>query len=263
VPDASLVQRPGPKDAAIRGASIGLSDVTIAYDRHPIVHHLSGAFAAGSLTAIVGPNGAGKSTLLKAIAGLLPLRSGCVDIDESARRSLAYLPQAAEVDRNFPLSIVEVVDFGHWRGAGAFGRIDRHCRRRSEEALATVGLSGMEATPIRHLSMGQLQRVLFARLIVQDGAVVLLDEPFNGVDARTTEQLLAIIAKWRDEARTVIAALHDLEQVKRAFPRTLVMAREMVAWGDTASVLSEANLLRAAMLARTWSDPASICRHVA
>ncbi len=249
---------------AIPGSrAIALVDVTIAYDRRPIVHHLTGSFQAGGPTALVGPNGAGKSTLLKAIAGLLPLQSGRVEMAPDDRRRFAFLPQAAEVDRSFPLAVIDVVDFGHWRHVGAFGRIGANCRWKSQEAIATVGLSGTEHAPISHLSLGQMQRVLFARLIVQDAPVILLDEPFNGVDSATLADLMAIVAQWGRDGRIVIAALHDLDQIRLLFPETLLMAREKVAWGKTEEVLGETNLTRARELARAWSDPAEICRRVA
>ena len=243
--------------------AIELRDVTIAYDQHPIVHHVTGSFGWGALTAVVGPNGAGKSTLLKAIAGLVPLRSGQLVLPASARRQLSFLPQAAEVDRQFPLSVIDVVNFGHWREVGAFGRIGPERRRRSLQAVAQVGLGGNEGAPIAHLSLGQLQRTLFARLIVQDSPIILLDEPFNGIDADTTNHLTSILKGWSQEGRAVIAALHDIEQVRRLFPTCLVMAREMVAWGPTREVLNRGSLDRAQALAKAWNDPAEICRYVA
>jgi zinc/manganese transport system ATP-binding protein len=235
-----------------------LSDVTIAYDRHPVVHHIGGAFEAGSLTALVGPNGAGKSTLLKAIAGLLPVTAGEIRfaIDRSA---VAYLPQVVDVDRSFPLRVIDVVDFGHWRKVGALRRLAGEDRAASVAAIASVGLAGLEYQPIGKLSVGQFQRVLFARLMVQEAALILLDEPFNAIDQKTTADLMQVVAKWQAEGRTVIAALHDLEQVKRDFPDVLLMARELVAWGPAWQTLSEENLARARDLAASWTDPAAIC----
>ena len=240
-------------------AILELDDVTIAYDRHPVVHHISGAFAAGSLTALVGPNGAGKSTLLKAIAGLLPVTAGAIRFGID-RRAVAYLPQVVDVDRSFPLRVIDVVDFGHWRKVGALRRLDAQDRAASVAAIAAVGLAGLENQPIGQLSVGQFQRVLFARLMVQEAAVILLDEPFNAIDQKTTADLMQVVRTWQDEGRTVIAALHDLEQVKREFPDALLMARELVAWGPAPQTLSDENLARARALAASWSDPAAaIC----
>jgi zinc/manganese transport system ATP-binding protein len=240
-------------------AVLALDDVTIAYDRHPVVHHIDGAFAHGSLTALVGPNGAGKSTLLKAIAGLLPVTAGAIRFGVD-RRAVAYLPQVVDVDRSFPLRVIDVVDFGHWRKVGALRRLGAPDRAASVAAIAAVGLAGLEDQPIGQLSVGQFQRVLFARLMVQEAAVILLDEPFNAIDQKTTADLMQVVRSWHAEGRTVIAALHDLEQVKRDFPDALLMARELVAWGPTPQSLSEEHLARARALAAGWSDPAAaIC----
>ena len=249
-PAAQVVQPPA--------AILELDDVTIAYDRHPVVHHISGAFLQGSLTALVGPNGAGKSTLLKAIAGLLPVTAGAIRFSID-RHAVAYLPQVVDVDRSFPLRVIDVVDFGHWRKVGALRRLDAQDRAASVAAIAAVGLAGLENQPIGQLSVGQFQRVLFARLMVQEAAVILLDEPFNAIDQKTTADLMQVVRSWQNEGRTVIAALHDLEQVKREFPDALLMAREVVAWGPAHQVLAEHNLARARELAASWSDPAAVC----
>ena len=252
-------QRPQPLPQVVQPAEVlRLSDVTIAYDRHPVVHHISGAFEAGSLTALVGPNGAGKSTLLKAIAGLLPVTAGEIRFGID-RRAVAYLPQVVDVDRSFPLRVIDVVDFGHWRKVGALRRLAADDRAASVTAIASVGLTGLEYQPIGKLSVGQFQRVLFARLMVQEAAMILLDEPFNAIDQKTTEDLMRVVTGWQAEGRTVIAALHDLEQVKREFPDALLMARELVAWGPVRQTLGEDNLKRARDLAASWTDPAAIC----
>lgn len=237
---------------------VRLSDVTVAYDRHPVVHHLSGGFAAGSLTALIGPNGAGKSTLLKAIAGVLPVQHGSIDFAID-RRQVAYLPQVVDVDRSFPLRVIDVVDLGHWRKVGAMKRIGAADRAASHAAIDSVGLRGLEQQPIGKLSVGQFQRVLFARLMVQEAKLILLDEPFNAIDQKTTADLMQIVRDWQAQGRTVVAALHDLEHVRREFPDALLMARELVAWGSSREVLSDAHLSRARNLAANWTDPAPVC----
>ncbi len=247
-------------DRAVPAPALRLENVTVAYDRHPAVHHLSCDFAAGSLTALVGPNGGGKSTLLKAIAGLVPLASGHIERFGRATQALAYLPQVSEVDRGFPLRVIDVVNLGHWRRVGALGRIDAAARATSLAAIARVGLKGLDHRSIGALSVGQFQRVLFARLIVQDAAVILLDEPFNAIDQRTTADLLALVEGWSQEGRTVIAALHDIDQVRRHFPMALLLAREPVAAGRAPEILNDLNLARARALAEGWQDDAEICR---
>src|SRR5690606_26736084 len=128
---------------------------------------------------------------------------------------------AAEIDRSFPLSTYDLVAMGLWSGSGLFGSIGRKDRARIEQALAAVGLIGFERRPLSTLSGGQMQRALFARLLLQDAPVILLDEPFTAIDARTTADLLDLVRRWHDESRTVVAVLHDLDTVRRIFPETL------------------------------------------
>jgi zinc/manganese transport system ATP-binding protein len=244
-------------------ATIHLDGLTLAYDRHPAVHHLTGDFAPGSLTAVIGPNGAGKSTLLKAIAGLIKPAEGRVTLSSLSRQEIAYLPQQADVDGSVPLSVLEVVALGHWRRVGVFRGLDRGQIEAARAALDAVGLRGFETRPIGTLSAGQFQRALFARMMLQDAKVILLDEPFTAIDARTTADLLDLVQRWHDEKRTVVTVLHDYDQVRRIFPQTLLLAREMVAWGPTEEALSSANLMRARAMAESWQDDAPICRRPA
>lgn len=238
---------------------IDVEDVTLGYERHPAVHHLRGSFRAGSLTAVVGPNGGGKSTLLKGMMGLLRPLDGRFALHGISRRDIAYLPQQAEIDPDFPISVLDTVLMGHWRRAGHFRGLTRAMHDRASEALSAVGLEGFEARSIGSLSAGQRQRVLFARVLVADSPVILLDEPFTAIDARTTADLLELVLRWHGEGRTVVAVLHDYEQVRRHFPRTLLLAREAVAWGDTAETLTAANLLKARAMGEAWDQQAHVC----
>ncbi len=238
--------------------AISLTDVTVTYNRHPAVHHVSGTLARGSLTAIAGPNGAGKSTLLRAIMGELKPAEG--EIRRSVpSRDYGYLPQAADINRRFPVSVIDTVVTGAWKRAGAFGGIGRAERAKAVEALAAVGLEGFEKRPIGSLSAGQFQRTLFARLLLQDAAVIILDEPFTAIDSRTTEDLIFIVQRWHGEGRTVVAVLHDHDQVRSYFPQTLLIARELIGWGPTAEVMTVDNLKRARALAERWDDNAPVC----
>ncbi|HSI41698.1 MAG TPA: zinc ABC transporter ATP-binding protein AztA [Xanthobacteraceae bacterium] len=239
-------------------AALAFRDLTLGYDRHPAVHHLDGAVAPGTLLAVCGPNGAGKSTLLKGVAGVLRPLAG--SIERGARlEAVAYLPQAAEVDRSFPISVYDLVSMGLWRRIGLFGGIGRDARGRIAVALEAVGLGGFEARPIGTLSGGQMQRALFARLLLQDAGLILLDEPFTALDARTVADLLALVERWHGEGRTVIAVLHDMELVRAHFPQTLLLARSAVAWGASREVLSGENLLRARRMCEAWDDGAGVC----
>jgi len=219
---------------------IRVEDLSVAYDGAPVLAGISGVFAPGSLTALIGPNGAGKSTLLKAIAGLLPLSGGRIRMAGRPSEAIAYLPQRADIDRRFPLSCAELVLLGLWRRIGAFGRVAERDYAAVDAALATVGLADRGGSPIAALSIGQFQRALFARVLLQDAPIILLDEPFAGVDAETTDILFALLPQWQREGRTVVAALHDVGQVRQHFPQTLSVDRRLIAWGPTETVLGAA-----------------------
>ncbi|SEP47577.1 zinc/manganese transport system ATP-binding protein [Methylobacterium sp. ap11] len=244
---------------AAPGGALAFRGLTLGYARHPAVHHLDGTLRPGSLTAVVGPNGAGKSTLLKGIMGEIRPLEGEVVRSGLSRHDIAYLPQAAEIDRAFPIGVFDLVAMGLWRRVGPWRSLGRH-RGAVEAALAAVGLTGFERRPIGTLSGGQLRRALFARVLLQDARVILLDEPFAAIDARTTDELLALVHGWHGEGRTVVAVLHDLDQVGRHFPETLLLAREAVAWGATATVLTPENLRRARRLCEAWDEEAPVCR---
>jgi zinc/manganese transport system ATP-binding protein len=242
---------------------IEITNLTVAYDRHPAVHHLSGGIKSGSLIAVIGSNGAGKSSLIKAIAGLLRPAEGAIRLNGIGVEDIAYLPQLVAVDDGFPISVFDVVLLGHWRRAGAFRSITRQMQQQAALALSAVGLEGFEDRTFGSLSAGQRQRVLFARVMVADCPLILLDEPFTAVDARTSTDLMRLIETWHREGRTVVAVLHDFEQVRRHFPEALLLAREAVAWGATTEVLTPENLLRARAMSEAWEQDAPICRGAA
>lgn len=243
-------------------AVVALHNLTVSYRQHPALHHLSGRFAPGSLTAVVGPNGSGKSTLLKSIVGLLPIeggRSGGALTVTLARESIAYLPQVAEIDRSFPINVRDCVLLGCWGSAGAWGAVTQAMQGKVDAALQAVGLQGFERRTIGSLSSGQMQRVMFARMLAQDARLILLDEPFNAIDAKTTAALLALVRQWHGQRRTVVAVLHDDAMVRAHFPQTVLLARELVGWGATADVLTEPNLRRARAMAEAWDENAELC----
>jgi zinc/manganese transport system ATP-binding protein len=223
-------------------ARISLEQASFGWRGRPAVSDVSGVFAPGSMTAIVGPNGAGKSTLIKGVMGVLRPMSGRVTLDGAGRRDLAWLPQAAELDRSFPITVHELVAMGAWRRVGPWRRFGMPERERVQQALAAVGLPGAGDRIVGTLSGGQLQRALFARLLLQDANVLLLDEPFAAVDSHTVDDLMRLLGVCHAEGRTVVAVLHDLDLVRRHFPQTLLLSRHVVAWGDTAAVLNETHL---------------------
>jgi zinc/manganese transport system ATP-binding protein len=248
--------------SASSDSAVVLRDVTLAYDGYPAVRRLSGCFRRGSLTAIVGPNGSGKTTLLKGIIGLLQPTAGRIERICFGRGGIAYLPQHAEIERRFPISVIDTVLLGHWRRIGWARAVTRQLRDAAQEAISAVGLGGFERRPIETLSAGQFQRVLFARLIVQDAELILLDEPWDAVDWRTSEDLLRLTIGWHQEGRTVAAVLHDLDQVGAYFPETLLLACECVAWGPTREMLMPPNLRRARQMTDAWSARTEDCQRI-
>jgi zinc/manganese transport system ATP-binding protein len=238
-------------------ACLQFDDLTLGYDNHPAVHHLNGALAHGSLTAVVGPNGSGKSTLLKGIVGVIKPMAGRIEHHAGCR--MAYLPQHSEIDRHFPAQVRDIVALGLWPKRGMLGRLNGEDRQEIGHALAAVGLDGFEERPLDTLSGGQLQRSLFARVLLQNADLILLDEPFNAIDARTLSDLIELVKRWHGEQRTVLVVLHDLELVRNHFPETLLLARQPVAWGKTGEVLMPGNLLRARRFHEAWDDHAPWC----
>jgi zinc/manganese transport system ATP-binding protein len=240
-------------------AQITFRDVTLGYDRHPAVHHLDGEVDSGALLAVVGPNGAGKSTLFRGLVGILKPLAGSILTDGLDIRDIAYLPQTVDIDRSFPISVYDFVGTGLWRATGFFGGMGKTARDRIAAALSAVGLNGFENRAIGTLSGGQMQRMLFARVLLQDARLIVLDEPFNAIDARTSADLLALVRRWHTEKRTVLAALHDMDLVRANFPETLLLARGPVAWGATADVLTAENLTEARRMCEAFDDSAAAC----
>jgi zinc/manganese transport system ATP-binding protein len=239
--------------------SVILSDLTLGYERRPAVHHLTGAFAQGEIHALVGPNGSGKSTLLKGLAGLIAPLTGRIDLDGFERRDIAYLPQDHGVDLAFPITLGDLVALGLWSRRGLFGAATRTDRERVRQALEAVGLAGFEGRGVDQVSGGQLQRALFARVLVQDARLILLDEPFAALDQRTALDLIEVVRRWPGEGRTVITALHELDVVRGLCSQTLLLAREAVAWGPTAAVLSDDHLRQAHLASEAWAKDAHPC----
>lgn len=238
-------------------ACLTFRDLTLGYNSHPAVHHLDGVVRKGSLTAVVGGNGSGKSTLMKGIVGVLKPMAGRCSL--ASGTSVAYLPQQSELDRSFPARVVDLVSMGLWPRRGLLRRHRLEDRQAVSQALMAVGLEGFETRPIDTLSGGQMQRALFARVLVQDAHLILLDEPFNAIDARTVTDLIALIKRWHGEERTVMVVVHDLELVREHFPEALLLARQPVAWGDARKTLSAENLLRARQYHEAWNESAPWC----
>jgi zinc/manganese transport system ATP-binding protein len=212
---------------------ITLHNLSVHYGNRHALQDVSGTFHQGSLTAVAGPNGSGKSTLLKVIAGVIRPDSGSIELHQGKNKAMAYLPQTAHMQRDFPISVEEVVVTGFYPKLGEWKPIGRSHRDLAGKALREVGLSGYEDRQISELSGGEFQRTLFARVIVQDSPIILLDEPFTAVDAETTARLIRLLLKWHQEGRTVICVLHDLLLIQKYFPESMVLQGKCLGSGHT------------------------------
>ncbi|MFT5880186.1 MAG: zinc/manganese transport system ATP-binding protein, partial [Moritella sp.] len=224
---------------------IHINDLTVHYRHSLALSHITTNIADGDLVAIVGANGAGKSTLLKSIMQQLKASSGHIDLGDLGLNNIAYLPQSSQIDRSFPITVSEFVSAGAWQRTSFWRAFSRQEQRLLQQALAKVNLNGMASRQISQLSGGQFQRMLFARMLLQDADILLLDEPFGAIDAQTTEDLMQVIHNCQAQGKTVIAVNHDLALVQRYFPNTLLIATELIAAGKTADVLTQANLIQA------------------
>ncbi|AEW44521.1 high-affinity zinc transport system ATP-binding protein [Serratia symbiotica str. 'Cinara cedri'] len=218
-------------------AMITLEQAKIGYGSVPLFAPLSGHFSTGSLTAIVGVNGAGKSTLLKTLAGLHPLQGGNLYFSNNPPPRMSYLPQHTELDRQFPIRVSDLVAMGNWARSGILGGLNKCAVRQITDSLECVSMTAMAGSPVGELSGGQLQRVLFARLLVQQAPLILLDEPFTGIDNTTTELLVQVIQKLQKQGRTLITVLHDMSLVINNFPQILLLTPQSCYWGDADKIL--------------------------
>ena len=236
---------------------IYINNLTVTYEQHPAVHHLTAKVNQGEWLALVGPNGAGKSTLLNAMAGIITDYEG--SIEGTRQESVAYLPQQTQLDKSFPITVFELVATGLWQELGFFKSLGKTHHEQCERALAAVGLQGFEQRQIGTLSGGQLQRSLFARVLLQDRPIILLDEPFNAIDPKTLVDLTQVIKQWHQDNRTVVMVTHDLDYVRQHCPRSLLLARECISHGATEKVLTQENLSSATQLSEAFDELAPWC----
>lgn len=219
-----------------------LENVSVSYGPHKALENISGTFQAGSLTAVAGPNGAGKSSLLKLIAGLVRPRKGRITLAPEMRDKIGYLPQSSAIARDYPLSVMQTVCIGFWPELGDIAAISSSHKKRALKALEQVDLAQMKDRQIGMLSGGQFQKLLFARLYLQDPQILLLDEPFASLDGETTARLIGILLDWHKKGKTIICVLHDLLLIKKYFPDSFLLAGKCLGTGHT-HVLFEKNLL--------------------
>lgn len=213
-------------------AMIALENLSVGYDDVAIAPAIHGQIMRGSLMAIVGANGCGKSTLLKTLAGFIPPVSGRVRW-QTRRPIIGWLAQRQLMDQQFPLTVQDVVCQGAWPRISLWCGIGPVMRRRIAAALERVGLLSLAKAPIETLSGGQFQRMLFARILVQQAPLVMLDEPFTGVDETTTSLLMTLILDMHQRGQTVLAVLHDSEKVSRFFAQVLTLDGERADWTTT------------------------------
>lgn len=217
-------------------AMISLENLSVGYDGAAIAPTVNGEIACGSLTAIVGANGCGKSTLLKTLAGFIPPVVGKVRWN-TRRPTIGWLAQRHLLDQQFPLTVQDVVSQGLWPRLPLLYAMGPSRRRRVATALERVGLLALAKAPIETLSGGQFQRMLFARILVQQAPLVMLDEPFTGVDETTSDVLMNLILEMHQSGQTVLAVLHDSERVSRFFPQTLTLDSSRAHWSSPAETL--------------------------
>lgn len=241
-----------------KNISIHLENLSVAYGQNSVISKLSCHFDAPALWGIAGPNGAGKSTLLKTLLGIQKPQAGHITFNGFCPCDVAYLAQQNQLDRRFPLTVGDTIAMGLFREVGVFHKYSYEQQEKMQLALEQVGLSSFAKTPLQALSGGQFQRVLFARVILQDAPVVFLDEPFTGVDTQTINDLMKLLQLWVQEGRLVIAVLHDLDLVQDYFPQTLLLARYFYKWGLTENVLTKENMTEALAASRSWESVAGL-----
>ncbi|CAM3116438.1 manganese/iron transport system ATP-binding protein [Paracoccus aminovorans] len=236
-------------DAPDSGGGIMARDLTVSYRNGlTALRNASFAIPRGTVTALVGVNGAGKSTLFKAIMGFVPVARGEIrllgmTVREALKKNLvAYVPQAEEVDWSFPVLVEDVVMMGRYGHMGFLRRPSAADREAVERALARVNMLDHRRRQIGELSGGQKKRVFLARALAQDGQVILLDEPFTGVDVKTEEQIIALLRALRDEGRVMLVSTHNLGSVPEFCDRVVLVKGTVLAYGPTETTFTPGNL---------------------
>ena len=226
-----------------------IEDVAVAYRRIVAIEDISLATSCGNRVALIGPNGAGKSTLLKAIAGLVPRRQGTIRWRGTAvrkwSREFAYLPQREEIDWSFPITVRGLVEMGRYPHLGMWKPFRQDDHEAVEAALETLGVSDLHDRQVCELSGGQQQRAFLARALAQEAHVLLLDEPFTGLDRNGAHSLAELLASLAGEGRLILASHHDLDSAPELFNQTLLLNRRPLAFGPTSDVLIPATIREA------------------
>jgi manganese/zinc/iron transport system ATP- binding protein len=229
--------------------ALEIHDVTVAFDRKPVLWNIDLTLPQGKLIGIIGPNGAGKSTLIKAVMGLLPLSSGYVKIFDqsiySIRDRISYVPQRESVDWDFPASVLDVVLMGRYGKLGMFRRPRKADRDVAMDCLRKVGLESLINRQISQLSGGQQQRTFLARALAQQADLYFMDEPFAGVDAATEQAIIELLREMTEARKTVIVVHHDLQSVTEYFDYVIMLNTRLIACGPTETTFTRHNLQEA------------------
>ncbi|MEO1329412.1 MAG: ATP-binding cassette domain-containing protein [Pseudomonadota bacterium] len=233
---------------------VSCAELALGYTGHVVAHGLRFALRPGEVMAVVGHNGAGKSTLVKTILGVCPPAAGTLDWSEPRPREIGYLAQLSEFDRRFPIRVRELAAMGAWRGLGFWSGVDAAVEKRIAAALDAAGVADISERPLHQLSGGQLQRALFARVIVQDAPLILLDEPFAAVDQRTEAHLLELIGRWAGEGRAIVLVVHDLSSVLARCSHALLLGNGSSLFGSVEEILTADNLVAQGYFSRSQAD---------
>ena len=226
--------------------AVSINDLTVAYDDKPVLWDIDLDIKKGTLTAVVGPNGAGKSTVIKAMLNLIKPITGSISFFGSSykkeRSKIAYVPQRGSVDWDFPTTALDVVEMGRYGKIGWIKRVGKSDRKIAVDAIKKVGMEGFERRQISQLSGGQQQRIFLARALVQDAEIYFMDEPFQGVDAKTEKSIINILKKLRDEGKTVIVVHHDLQTVEEYFDYITFINVAVISSGKVKDIFNRENI---------------------
>lgn len=233
---------------------LSAAGLTLGHPGRVLAADIHFSLGAGDVLAVIGHNGAGKTTFVKTVLGVQKPLKGALDWPAGRPREIGYLAQLSDFDRRFPIKTRDLAAMGAWRGLGFRGGVDAAARARIAAALDAAGVGDLADEPIHRLSGGQLQRALFARVIVQNAPLILLDEPFAAVDQRTEAQLLGLIRRWSEEGRGVILVLHDLSSVLDSCSHALLLGAGRALFGPVEAVLTAETLVAQHYLSPSQAD---------
>ncbi|PIR24989.1 MAG: manganese ABC transporter ATP-binding protein [Deltaproteobacteria bacterium CG_4_10_14_0_2_um_filter_43_8] len=251
----------------MKNPALSIQDLTVAYQRQPVLWNINLQLPKGELIGVVGPNGAGKSTLIKAVMGLLPMLSGEIKVFGEAlknqRHLIGYVPQRSSVDWDFPTNALDVVMMGRYGKLPLFKRPNEAHREFALQCLKKLGIADYANRQISQLSGGQQQRVFLARALAQEAQIYLMDEPFTGVDAATEQAIIVLLRELKEKGYTVVVVHHDLQSVPEYFDSVVLLNQRLVAFGPTAETFTEEKINttyggRLNMLARVSEQMAKI-----